>query len=103
MSKTATLVFMVCCCGHSAYTDHRDFPPLQQITGHKSAPHRPVQPCIEYRKFTTDVCLHAGNVEFSTQSGVLLSMSVTICINLFVYVPVHLAQVQYADNNNKIC
>jgi len=47
-------------------------------------------------------CLHAGNVEFSTQSEVSMSMRVTICIYLFGYFPMHHAQFQYADSKREI-
>jgi hypothetical protein len=53
-------------------------------------------------KISTDVCLHSANVELGTPSEVRLSMRVTKCINLFDNFPVHLEQIQYANNNNNI-
>jgi hypothetical protein len=48
---------------------------------------------LDGRNFA-DVCLHAGNVEFSTPCEVRMSMRVTKCINLFDYFPIHQEQLQ---------
>jgi hypothetical protein len=51
-------------------------------------------------KSSTDVCLHAGNVDFSTPSEVRMSMCLTECINLLDYFLILQEQIQYAYNNN---
>jgi hypothetical protein len=73
---------------------------LKRIAGQKVCE---PQACLTLKymgQTSTAVCLHAGNVEFSTSSEVRMSMRVTKCINLLDYFPIYHEQFQYADNNN---